>query len=366
MLNQLRKLPRAAVVVLSLMTLFLFVALGIVFQLFDFARNSATWLTFSGITLGAISGGLGVVTSRKDDDGQLTPWGWVAFYGIIVSFVVSGTSMVVDQRRAEMRQRAALMELEQAALDLRRVVLRTNGVRLRFQFEMDDLLPGGFGETLDAQSDRRGIDGGAQTPGHGISSCHPDFPDLKRADLQQFRAALDDQQVFVALMSSSAAKSLIDSIGNVSAARVVEILESRWTNGNWATVTTRMTLSDQFRDCLSGIEGDWTRAYWNNDEHRFSFQYRLPALANWRRNSELVRDPENIAGLTLLVVSSALQDLPNSDPISEWLLRRAFIELPDGRVYCGEREELNLQPLGASGFGAFSTVLSRTESWRCD
>lgn len=358
MLNVFRDWPRAAVIVVILMTGFLLVAVTIVFQLFDFASFSTPWLTFSGIAIGALFGGLGVITSRKIEDGQLTPWGWAAIYGIIVSFVVSGASMVVDQRRAEMRQ--------QAALDLRRVVLRSGGVRLRFQFEMDDLLPGDFGDTLDAQTYRRGIDGGAQTTTHGISSCHSAFPDFGRADLQIFRDALDNQQVFIALMATSAAEDLVASIGDVSVARVVEILEARWTNGNWATVTTRMTLADRFRDCLSGIEGDWTRAYWNNDEYRFSFQYRLPALANWRRNTETVRDPDNITGLALLVVSSALRDVPNSNPISEWHLKRAFIELPDGRVYCGEREDVNLQPIGTSGFGAFSTQLTLSNSWRCD
>lgn len=366
MLGPLRHWPRAALAVLVLMTAFLGGAIVIVFQLFDIARYSASWLTFSGIALGALSGGLGVITSRKTDDGQLTPWGWVALYGIGVAFVVSGTSMVVDQRRAEQRQQAALEEIEQAALDLRRVVLRSGGVRLRFQFEMDDLLPGGFGATLDAQEDRRGIDGGAQTVSHGISSCHPDFPDLGRPDLQNFRDALDNQQVFVALIAASAAEDLVTSLGDIPAARVIEILESAWTNGNWATVTTRMTLADQFRDCLSGIEGDWTRAYWNNDEHRFSFQYRLPALVNWRRNSETVRDPDNIPGLALLVVSSALRDVSNSEAITDWHLKRAFVELPDGRVYCGEREDVNLQPIGTSGFGAFSTQLTLSDSWRCD
>jgi hypothetical protein len=274
--------------------------------------------------------------------------------------------MVVDQRRAEHRQEVAFEEIEQAALDLRRVVKRSGGVRLRFQFEMDDLLPGRFGDTLDAQEDRRGIDGGAQTLSHGISSCHPEFPDLGRSDLQFFRDALDNQQVFFALMATTAAQDLVTSLGDIPAARVIEILESTWTNGNWATVTTRMTLADQFRDCLSGIEGDWTRAYWNNDEHRFSFQYRLPALVNWRRNSDTVRDPDNIPGLALLVVSSALQDVPNSESITDWHLKRAFLELPDGRVYCGNREDVNLQPIGTSGFGAFSTNLALSNSWRCD
>lgn len=366
MLGALSNWPRTALAVLVLMTAFLVGAIIIVFQLFDVARYSASWLTFSGIALGALSGGLGVITSRKTDDGRLTPWGWVSLYGILVAFFVSGNSMVVDQRRAEQRQTVALAEIEQAALDLRRVVLRTGGVRLRFQFEMDDLLPGGYGDTLDAQTDRRGIDGGAGTTTHGISSCHSAFPDLGRSDLQAFRAALDDQQVFFALMADSDAKDLVASIGDVSSDRVIEILESSWTNGNWATVTTRMTLADQFRDCLSGIEGDWTRAYWNNDEHRLSVQYRLPSLTNWRRNSETVRDPNDIPGLALLVVSSALRDIPNSEPISEWHLKRAFIELPDGRVYCGEREDLNLQPIGTSGFGAFSTQLALSNSWRCD
>lgn len=366
MLAALRNWPWTALAVLVLMTAFLVGAIIIVFQLFDVTRYSGPWLTFSGIALGTLSGGLGIITSRKTGDGELTPWGWVAIYGIAVSFVISGTSMVVDQRRAEHRQKIAFEEIEQAALDLRRVVLRSGGVRLRFQFEMDDLLPGNFGDTLDAQEDRRGIDGGGQTLSHGISSCHSEFPDLKRPDLQDFRKALDDQQVFVALMAASAAEELVASIGDVSESRVIEILESSWTNGNWATVTTRMKLSDQFRDCLSGIEGDWTRAYWNNDEHRFSFQYRLPALVNWRRNSETVRDPDSIPGLALLVVSSALQNVPNSEPITDWHLKRAFLELPDGRVYCGEREDLNLQPIGTSGFGAFSTKLTLSDSWRCD
>lgn len=358
--------PRSAFVVVVLISCFLLVALFVVFQFVELPRHSASWLTFSGISLGAISGGLGVLTSRRDDDGRVTPWGWVAIYGIVVSFFVSGTSMIVEQRRADLRQQAAFEQIQQAAVDLRRIVLRPGGVRLRFQFEMDDLLPGGFGEDLDLQDDRRGIDGGAKTTTHGISSCNSKFPDLDREDLADFKEALDDQEVFVALTSSSAAKELVNSIGDVPASRVIEVLESRWTNGNWATVTTRMKLSDQLRDCLSGIEGDWTRAYWNSDEHRFSFQYRLPALSNWRRNNETVREPENIPGLTLVVVSSALRSVPNSDPIEDWRLVRAFIELPDGRVFCGEREDVNLAPLGSSGFGAFATQLVQVDSWRCD
>jgi hypothetical protein len=151
--------------------------------------------------------------------------------------------------------------------------------------------------------------------------------------LQDLRDALDNQQVFAALMAASAAEDLVASIGDVSASRVIEILEPSWTSGNGTTVATRMMRADQFRDCLSGIEGDWTRANWNNDGHRFSFQYRLPALVNRRRNSETVRDPDNIPGLALLVVPSALRDVPNSETITDWHLKRAFIELPDGRVF---------------------------------
>lgn len=65
-------------------------------------------------------------------------------------------------------------------------------------------------------------------------------------------------------------------------------------------------------------------------------------------------------------VSATLQLDPNSNPMDDWRSACAFIQLPDGRLFFGDREDGDLALLSSSGFGGFSTQSVEVDSGRSD
>lgn len=328
-----------------------------------YATSASHFLPYAGVTLGAFSGILAVVTNRRTDDGSLTAWGKLALVGVLVSMGVTTAKLVHEQRIGRLKEQKAQAQALTVAADARRAAIRTNGIRITIQVLADGLMPSSYGTVLDRSSDRTCIEGGGMVfQSASVCSCNRYFPGFGLDELTTLERKLATITVFLA--SPSYGENFLTRLSPMGSTpeQTLSNLESDYSAAYSSAVTVRTSLNDQRADCASGIFGD-RLSWYSGDEEYFTISIIAPQLSLWRRPNPFAGQPRLKSGNLLYIASRALLH----EDHAPWAISKVFVEMPDGTTLCndGGRGSRTIMDIGG-GFGAATVVLSELNAGRCE
>lgn len=329
-----------------------------------YATFASDFLPYAGVILGAFSGTLALVTDRKSEDRNLTPWGKLALAGIFVSLGVTTAKLVHEQRVGRQKQQEAQELALTVAADARRAALRTNGIRITIQMLAEDIMPNGYASALDESADRTCIEGGE----HGfqsasVCSCNGNFPAFGLDSAANLQQKFSNTLVFLASPSFGQNPLTLRLRMGSTPEQTLSNLESDYSGSYSSAVTIRSSLKDQRADCASGIFGD-RLSWYSGDEDYFTISIMAPQISLWRSLNSFAGQPILRPGSLLYIASPTLF---NGNPDRHnWSVDKVFVEMPDGTTLCNDQGKghRTIVDIGG-GFGAATVVLSKLAAGRC-